>query len=162
MNEIIKGIPAYSGMTQYRNEKGGFSIWLSSDWHQIDLADKRIGAIFSPYADDINTSLYVEKHRLKVKVKPEDMETLLEGFLQGIQALPGVEIESQTQSLASLINVFEARFTFLDGDVRRKRWVKNVYFGRSQLVMIAQGRTPEDFDYWLPMFYNAMVNTKIM
>ncbi len=162
MTEIIKGVPAYTGMFQYRCEEGGFSIWLPTDWHKYDLDGERVGAIFSPYADDINTSLYFEKHNLKVKVREEDMDILREGFTQGIQALPGVEILSQTESIGSLISVFEATYTFMDGDVRRKRWAKNIYWGRAQLVMIAQGRTPENYDYWKPMFYNAMVNTKIM
>ena len=85
-----------------------------------------------------------------------------EAFHEAIKALPGVEIEMLDESLSSSINLFEAKYSFLDGDVRRKRWVKNIYWGRTQFVIIAQGRTEEDYQYWLPMLYNTMMTVKIM
>jgi hypothetical protein len=106
--------------------------------------------------------LLVRKYKLKFKVTLEDAPTLREAFLEGIKALPGAEIESTDESLSDSINVFDARFTFLEGENRRKRWVRNIYWGEGQLVIIAQGRTPEDFDYWLPMFYNAMTTAQII
>ncbi len=104
----------------------------------------------------------VEKRRLKYSITPEDIDVLREGFFKGITDLPGAEIEWQDESLSDSINFFEARFTFLEGENRRKRWVRNIYWGDGQLIMIAQGRTPEDFEYWLPMFYNTMVTTALI
>jgi len=76
--------------------------------------------------------------------------------------LPGVEVESQDESLSDSVNFFEARFTFLEGENRRKRWVRNIYWGDGQLILIAQGRTVEDFEYWLPMFYNTITTVQII
>ena len=161
VNEL-NGHPAYTGVTCHVDENGGYSVWLPSDWHETKLKRNHRGFLFSPYPDDINTSILVEKHKLKVHVKPEDVEILREAFQNDIRSLPGVEIESFEETLSSSVNLFDARFSFLEGDNRRKRWVRNVYWGNGQLVVIAQGRTPEDFEYWLPMFYNAITTIKVI
>jgi len=83
--------------------------------------------------------------------------------MAGIKALDGVEIEagSEAEYLTHSLSFFEVRFTFLEGGVRRKRWIRNIYWGKNNYVLIAQGRTPEDFDYWLPMFYNIMMTAVV-
>ncbi len=154
--------PVYTGMTAYRDNKGGYEIWLPSDWTQTKLKPKHNGMLFSPKNDDFDTSLLIEKHTLKYKVTAEDIPMLIESFHEGMLALPGIEVESTEESLSGTINVFDARFTFLEGEYRRKRWVRNIYWGEGQLVLIAQGRTPEDFEYWLPMFYNSIITTSIV
>jgi hypothetical protein len=161
MSETKKG-PVYTGMTLHPHKQGGFAVWLPSDWRKEKLKPRHMGWLFSPYPDDNNTCLLVEKHKLRVKVKPSDVNDLREGFMEGLQALPGVEIESTDESLSDTIQVFDARYTFLEGEQRRKRWTRNIYWGEAQLVIIAQGRTPEDFEYWLPMFYNTIMTTQIL
>ena len=161
MPQELLGQPAYVGVSLHHDDKGGYGVWVPSDWTQIKLRRHHRGMLFSPYKDDINTSFLVEKRRLKFSVTPEDMDALREGFTNGIKELPGVEIESQDETLSETVNLFEARFTFLESEIRRKRWVRNIYWGEGQLIMIAQGRTVEDFDFWLPMFYNVMMTAEI-
>jgi aspartate/tyrosine/aromatic aminotransferase len=72
-----------------------------------------------------------------------------------------VEIESFTYTPTSTLVTLEAKFTFLEGENRRKRWVRNIYWGNGQLVFIAQGATVKEYDYWLPMFYNTMVTFQV-
>ena len=162
MPERLLKSPAYTGMRLFPDNSGGYAVWMPTDWTQIKLKRNHHGMLFSPYSDDINTSFLVEKHKLKITVTPEDVDDLREGFRQGIEALPGVVIESIEESLTDPIFMFEARFSFLERETLRKRWVRNIYWGKGQLVMIAQGRTPEDFEYWLPMFYNSMVTLQIL
>src|SRR6266508_4932616 len=145
--------PQNSGMKQH-NDPAGFSLWLPSDWHQYKLKNGHKGVLYSPYPDDFNTGILAEKHRLKVHVDQSDLPVLREAFMEGIRSLPGVEIESESESLSKTLSFFEVRFTFQDGEIRRKRWIRNIYWGKSNYVLIAQGRTVEDFDYWLPIFYN--------
>ena len=154
--EQIPG-PVYTGMMTH-NDKAGFSMWLPDDWHKFDLKGGHKGVLYSPYPDDFNTGVMVEKNHLKVKVRVDDLPALREGFMLGINALPGIEIESQDEFLTDRISFFEVRFIFLEGEIRRKRWIRNIYWDRSNYIIIAQGRTPEDFEYWLPMFYNIMMN----
>ncbi len=162
MPKELNGHPVYTGMKMYPDIRGGYSVWLPSDWYEIKLKPRQVGMLFSPYPDDLNTSFLFLKKKLKYSVTPEDVPTLREGFMKGIQDLPGVEIESTDESLSSSINFFEARFTFLEGENRRKRWVRNLYWAEAQLILIAQGRTPEDFEYWLPMFFNTMMTVQII
>ncbi|MBE0696655.1 MAG: hypothetical protein IH586_07005 [Anaerolineaceae bacterium] len=162
MTEEKKTLPQYSGMKQH-NDRAGFSLWLPNDWHQFNLTGDHKGVLFSPYADDFNTGILVEKNKLKVKINRDDLPTLREAFVAGIKALDGVEIEegSESEFLTDTLSFFEIRFSFLEGDARRKRWIRNVYWGRNNYILIAQGRTPEDFDHWLPMFYNIMMNAVV-
>lgn len=154
--------PVYRGVTAYRNEAAGYRLWIPSEWVSTKLNPGYQGMLFSPYADDYNTSVLVEKRRLKYKVTEKDMPMLVESFHEGINALPGVEIEWNEETLTSSLSIFDARFAFDEGDARRKRWVRNIYWGEAQLILIAQGRTPEDFEYWLPMFYNIMMTAEIL
>jgi hypothetical protein len=159
--QLLNG-PAYIGLSLHTDDKGGFGIWLPSDWEQIKLKPKHHGWLFTPYKDDINTSLLVEKHKLKFKVKADDMPFLRESFHQGVMSLPGAEIESIDENLSDPIFTFDVKFTFMEGEFKRKRWVRTIYWGNGQLVLIAQGRTPEDYEYWLPMFYNSMTTLQII
>jgi hypothetical protein len=140
-------------------DKAGFAIWVPSDWHEFKLQGNHKGVLYSPYPDDFNTGLLAQKIKLKVRVNRNDLPTLREAFLAGIKALDGVEIEegSFDEYLTDTLSFFEIRFSFLEGGVRRKRWIRNIYWGKNNYVLIAQGRTPEDFDYWLPMFFNIML-----
>jgi hypothetical protein len=162
VSENLRKPPVYTGMKAYRDNKGGYEIWVPSDWTEVQLKPKHQGILFSPYKDDLNTSLLVEKHKLKYKVNEEDIPFLLQSFREGMMILPGIDVEFAEEALSSTINIFDARFTFLEGETRRKRWVRNIYWGVGQLVIIAQGRTPEDFDYWLPMFFNTITTTQIV
>ncbi len=162
MPEELLGQPAYTGLTCHVDKPGGYMVWLPSDWTQIKLKRNHKGFFFSPYTNDLNTSILIEKRKLKVTVMPEDMEILREEFHKSVESLPGVEIEAFEESLSETVNIFDARFTFLEGEIRRKRWVRNVYWGDGQLIMIAQGRTPEDFEYWRPMFYNSILTTQVL
>lgn len=162
MAKELAGQPAYSGMVLHPDKSGGYSVWMPSDWIKVDLKSNHHGMLFTPYKDDYNTCFLTEKHRLKVTVTNEDIPLLRESFLKAIQDLPGVEVEMTDESLSETINMFEARFTFLEGENRRKRWLRNIYWGEGQLVLIAQGRTPEDFEYWLPMFFNTMTTVNIL
>lgn len=154
--------PVYTGMKQH-NDEAGFSLWLPKDWHQHHLIDGRKGVLFSPYADDFNTGLLAEKHRMPVNVTRSDLPILKEAFMNGIRALDGVEIHAGSESdfITDRMSFFELRYSFNEGAQRRKRWIRNIYWGKNNYVLIAQGRTPEDFDYWLPMFTNIMMTARV-
>ena len=79
----------------------------------------------------------------------------------GWRQFPALEIEWQDETITETLKLFEAKFTFLEGDVRRKRWLRVVYWGEGQLIMMAQGATPEDYEYWMPMFYNSLMTVEI-
>ena len=50
----------------------------------------------------------------------------------------------------------EARATYVEDGHLRKRWVRLLYRHSTQLRLIAQAASVEAFDYWEPMFFEAM------
>lgn len=153
--------PRYRGLLKHSDEEGGFAVWVPSDWHRFDMAEGHRGVIYSPYPDNLNTTFLAEKRKLEYSVTEEDVPILREGFSKGLMALPGIEIERQDEVVTKTLITFEAEFTFLEEGTRRRRWVRNIYWGSGQLILIAQGATVEEYKYWLPMFYNTMVNFEI-
>ncbi len=160
--EEKQGNPRYTGMFMYVDPEQAFAIWLPTGWTKFEMKKGHHGVIFSPYEDHYDTSFTAEFHRLKYSVANEDLPLLKEGFEEGINALPGVEVEEFVYTPTATLIALEAKFTFLEGENRRKRWVRNIYWGTGQLVFIAQGATPKEYDYWLPMFYNTMVTFQVI
>jgi hypothetical protein len=160
-NKEKRGNPRYTGMFQYNDPGKTFAIWLPTGWTKFEMEEGHQGVIFSPYPDHFDTSFTAEFHRLKYTVSNDDLPILQEGFEAGINALPGIEVESFTYTPTSTLITLEAQFTFLEGENRRKRWVRNIYWGNGQVVFIAQGATVNEYDYWLPMFFNTMVTFQI-
>ncbi len=156
-----KNGPIYQGVRKYVDVEAGYALWIPSDWHRFEMTNGHHGAIYSPYPDSFDTSFSAQKNILDYKVTEDDVPLLREGFDAGLASLPGIEIESQDEIVTSTLITLEARFTFLEGEARRKRWVRNVYWGEGQLLLIAQGATPEEFQYWLPMFYNTMMTIEL-
>ena len=65
-------------------------------------------------------------------------------------------IDETRYETGKMVVILEAKFTFTENGQQRKRWTKSMYWGEANLVFIAQGATVEDYEYWLPMFYNTM------
>jgi hypothetical protein len=158
--EKIKG-PVYTGMTKHWDREAGYAVWLPSDWRKIDMVEGRHGWIFTPYKDNFDTCLISEKNTLDFKAKPEDVEVLAEGFEAGINSLPDVIIEHKNYETGKMVILLEAKFTFTENGQRRKRWIKSMYWGEANLVLIAQGATVEDYAYWEGMLFNTMMTYEI-
>lgn len=151
--------PEYTGVNATTD--AGYGLWIPSDWAKTKLTGDHKGMLYMPDPTDINTGLLAEKRKFKFKVKADDLPALRDAFVDGIKALPGVEIEMQDENFTQGISFVEARFSFLDGEIRRKRWIRNIYWNRTNFITIAQGRTVEVFDFWMPMFYNIMMNIQV-
>lgn len=154
--------PRYHGVRKYIDVEAGYALWLPSDWQAQELSDDRRGVVFAPELGTLATSFLAEKRQHPFSLTVDDMPVLREGFLEGLQSLPKVSIESFDESVASsTLFYLEARFTFLEGEVYRKRWTRALYWGNAQLTLVAQGATTEEFEYWLPVFYNIMATLEI-
>ncbi|MBZ0301061.1 MAG: hypothetical protein K8J31_15035 [Anaerolineae bacterium] len=154
-----KNLPSFTGLSWQHNPY--YSFFIPINWQRLDWPDGRSGVIYLPTADDPLTLFAVDMRDLETLLTPEDCEDLVDGFLSGIQALPDCQIESQDHWVVGDLIGMEARYTFTDQGGPRKRWVRQFYHETRQIAMIAQGATPEHFAYWLPMFYEAMMTTKI-
>jgi hypothetical protein len=152
--------PVYKGMIKHVDVEAGYALWLPNDWHQIDMVDGHDGVIFTPYPNDINTCIATEKRILEDAVVDDDIPTLRKAFHEAVRNMPDVEIEKTDEAITETLKIFDAVFTFTEDGQRRKRWVRNVYWGEAQLIIIAQGSSPEEYEHWLPMFYNTLMTAE--
>jgi hypothetical protein len=158
-DENTKGRPVFRGLRWYREQY--FSIFVPVDWHRFKWQDDRQGVLFGPSAEDTHTVFAVDVTDLGFPVSADDLDDLFDGFLSGIQQLPGVEIEMSTKQVVGALVTLEAKYTFTEDETTRKRWVRVLYHETRQVAFTAQGATPGAYDYWLPMFFEAMMTAKV-
>ena len=154
--------PVYTGMVKHWDQKSGYAVWLPSDWRKIDMVEGRNGWVFTPYKDHFDTCFMSEKITLDFKVKAEDIDILVEGFEAGLNSLQDVVIEHKNYETGKMVILMEAKLTFTENGHRRKRWVKSMYWGEANLVLIAQGATEEDYAYWESMLFNSMMTYELL
>jgi hypothetical protein len=144
--------PFFTSLHQYRDKLGRFSIRIPGDWEEFELEDNREGVLFSPQKDAPSTYVAVWVSQLDGEhVVAEDLDVLREGVEEGLQQLDGIEIvDSKDDAISNLVK-FERTYEFNEGGARRKRRVWMLYVDTWSMVVIYQGETPEEYDYWLPM-----------
>jgi hypothetical protein len=149
-------LPSFTGLRVHREPEHRCSFLYPEGWQTRELQSALGGTVLLPDPDDPHTSFSFEGRDLGTDVRPGDLSALRSGFVAGLRQLPGCRIERrEAEALGGLITM-EARLTFRDGDQTRKRWVRLAYQGRTQARLVAQGSSPERFDYWEPMFFQAM------
>lgn len=154
--------PAFRGLSLHQDRELGFSFFRPIDWHRYDWTDGRQGVLFGPQPDDSETLFAVAVRELGTLIEEDDLADLHIGFVAGIGRLDESEIESQDQWKVGPLACFEARYTFLDEETRRKRWVRVFYQDSRQITVTAQGASVEVFDYWMPMLYESMMTFKVL
>ncbi len=158
MSEQAEG-PLLTGMTIHRDLRFRYSFLLTTGWYDYELeSEGGRGRIFTPTADDITTSFSTEARDLGTPIVAADLEILREGVEAGLAQLPELLLEEQQAETVGDFITLEYRFTFREADsnATRKRWLRLLYDGSTQVRLIAQGATPAAFDYWLPVFNQAM------
>jgi len=158
-NETKKGKPSFKGLNWYREQY--FSFFIPIDWNKIKWHDDRQGIICSPPAEDNHTLFAVEVNDLGTTVTSDDLPYLSKGFLDGIKSLPEGKIESKKEAVTGKLVQLEAKYTFLEEGQTRKRWVRVLYHATRQVTVTAQGATVEAYNYWLPMFNEAMMTINV-
>jgi hypothetical protein len=154
-----KKLPAFRGLNWYRDRH--FSFFRPINWTRFEWSDDRQGVLFGPSPDDPATLFAVDVKDLGLEVTSADLDDLMAGFISGIEQLPDNRIETQEKWVAGVVIGLEAKYTFREGEVVRKRWIRVLYQDTRQITVTAQGATVKDFDYWLPMFFEAMMTFKI-
>jgi len=125
-------------------------------WQRLELRGSSSGVFYAPDPKDLLTGLAIEAQDLGTPVQPADLPALKSGLLAGVRGLSGSNIEQHEAEVVGELLTLEARFTFFDGAAARKRWVRLLYQGCTQVRLIAQGASPDLFGCWEPMFFEAM------
>lgn len=151
------GQPAFTGLDVHRDLTYRYSLLYPTGWHVAELAvDEGAGAILAPEAGETLNSLSVAARDLGTTVTADDLDALREGFTEGLAKIPAVTVISQNDWAIGDSLGLDAIFTYRDGGATRQRWVRLVYRGTIEVRLIAQGATPAEYAYWLPMFTQAM------
>jgi hypothetical protein len=146
--------PSFTGLVVHRDPDVGYSLLLPDGWHRLDLPDGG-GTLYTPDQDDPTTGLEASGQDLGTEVQVRDLPTIRRGFLTGLRQMPGCQIEQQEGMAIGGLLTLEARLTYRDGEAIRKRWVRLLYQGRTQVRLLAEGSSVERFAYWEPMFFTA-------
>lgn len=154
-----KQYPAIKGLKWHREQY--YSFFIPDDWQRLEWSDDRTGVIYAPDSSDPQTVFAVDIKDLGTRVTAEALDLLAEAFFDSIQQLPQADIESRQQKASGTQLELAAKYTFEEGGQIRKRWVRLFYHGTRQIAMTAQGSTPEQYQYWLPWFFEAMMTAKI-
>lgn len=156
-----EGTPAFTGLALHQDRKWRYRFWYPHEWHRFALLDNREGVLYAPDPADFSTSFSVEIKDLGTKITKDDVPDLYQGFVQGIQSLDECTIETQESwDIADLIGL-EAKYTFREKGCLRKRWVRLLFEGKRQLHVVAQGASPAEYEYWLPMLFEMMTTLAI-
>lgn len=157
--ETKKPTPSFKGLNWHREQY--YSFFIPIDWHKGNWHDDRTGIICSPSQEDNYTLFAVEVNDLGTTLTADDLPYLSKGFLDGIKNLPESKIDSKKEAVTGKLLQLEAKYTFLEDGQTRKRWVRVFYQGTRQTTVTAQGATVEAYDYWLPMFNEAMMTINV-
>ena len=155
MHQSQASLPSFTGLQVHYDEQLRFSVLLPVDWTRLDVEGSG-GAFFAPDTTDLATGMVVDGRDLGTDVTPGDLATLRTGFVRGLRELPECRIESRSAEVVGDLITMEARHTFKEGDAVRKRWVRLLYQGRTQVRLVAQAASAEQFAYWEPMFFTTM------
>ncbi len=151
--------PGTTDLKYYRDPKHGFSMVYPEPWHAFDLVGAE-GRLFSERKDDHATCIAVEITPLPAPVTADDLPLLRRAFLRGLRSAPGSRIVRRDDYDVGWAVGLEAVQLFDEGGARRKRWVRVLYHKQHQYRLVAQGRSPEEFDRWLVDFKPAMTSFK--
>lgn len=134
-----------------------FAYCYPDNWHQTEpIGQPTFGAVYSPSPDDASTCFSVEAIDLGMEVQEEDIDTLREGFVEGLSQLPESEVQYKQDFAAHGVVGLEAHHTFREDGILRRRWVRLYYHGTTQIRIICQGATTEVFDELVPLFFKMM------
>ena len=152
---------AAQGLTLHEDRAWGFRFRYPANWHRFTLLENRQGVLYAPDPADFATSFSVEAKDLGTRITRADVPDLRDGFLEGVRSLPECRLLMETSwAIGNLIGL-EAQYTFREHGCLRKRWVRLLFEGQRQFHVVAQGASPGEYEYWLPMLSEAMDSLQI-
>jgi hypothetical protein len=155
MSESQSG-PAFTGLVVHREPAFDYGLLVPDGWQRLDLSGSDTAVFFAPDPHDLLTGLAIDARDLGTQVRPSDLSGLRSGMLSGIRRLGDCRIERHAAEAVGQLLTLEAVYSFRDAEAVRKRWVRLLYQGHTQVRLVAQAASVNAYAYWEPMFYEAM------
>lgn len=151
--------PVFKGLAWCHEQY--YSFYVPIDWQRVEREDNKQGIIYLPDPNDPHTYFAVQVDDLGTHIAQSDVPDLMTGLLDGISHRAESHVDFHDQHSVGKLVTLEAKYSFREADERRKRWVRILYHESRQVTFIAQGKTEQDYQYWLPMFNEAMMTLKV-
>lgn len=149
--QMINDRPAFTGITSYHDPGGRFSFRYPWDWHRDRLDQDRDGVMLRPDPDEPATYVAAWISPLPTTISAADLIVLKDGFDTGLRNLPSLSVIAATDEAFDDSIRLERVVRFSEDGTTRQRRIWAIYTGAMQLVIIFQGRSPDIYEYWLPM-----------
>lgn len=159
MEERKARTPAYTGLRQCAGV--GYSLLHPLGWQRRQWTDGRGGVVLLPSGDDDVTAVMVEVRDLSDSITVDDVGLLRDELASLIRDLPNAHIEGLESFAAGTLACIEATYTFTEAAATRQRWVRILAQGRRQVIVTAQGASPEAYAYWKPQFYTILMTVRV-
>jgi hypothetical protein len=108
--------------------------------------------MFSPQAQDPETWFSTWAVSLQDRVTAEDLDLLREGVEEGLSQLPELSIESSEDDTIENLCRSQRVYTFRQDSAVRKRKAWMIYVHKWLFVLVAQGASVDEFEFWSMMF----------
>ena len=158
--------PRFYGIKTFQDSGGIYKFQYPSTWTVFQLADERDGVMISPDREPPANWVSAWKTDLGESVVAEDLPDLRAGLDEGLARLgEQFTVEAAREEVMGNLIKLERIHSFeQDGQRRRRRqWV--LYVDHWQIVLMYQGASLEEYDYWLAManysFYTFDLPTQL-
>ncbi len=143
--------PKFTGVETIIDVHGRFRYRVPSDWHRFEVEGQTDSLLFSPHAVDTSTYIASWVTKLEFQAGADDLELLASALNEGLGQLPELTIEAEANDCYQNLIKLDRTFTFRENGELRRRHAWYIYVADWQIVLVYQGSSPEEYDYWLPM-----------
>jgi hypothetical protein len=152
--------PSFTGFLIWRDVVHKVSVLYPREWF---IQTDEWTFLHTPPDAPHRATVTLRASRLPFQVEPEDLDSLREGTLNGVQTITGVDVERvEAEAVASLIDV-EIEHTHdaqqadeSHGMIRRRRWLRVMFQRDVQFSIAAEADDGMSFEYWRPAFMSLM------
>lgn len=153
--------PPLAGLMALRSDVFGYGMWRPSGWRLSSSEpreDSMQYSVLTPDGRGSPTSYFLIEASDTGKVQTsDDLLAIANTFNERVHALPNVQLQWQARWRSTNVIGFDARYTYSDGDAVSMRWVRSLYVGTRQYVLVAEAGSPEEYNAMAPLFLAMMV-----
>lgn len=143
-----------AGPGAVRNEAARYSLWAPVDWQPTPFSgDQGNNYVLAPGSQERGTRFWVVVRDTGAMVTVADLPALSRNFSARLAVLPDSEIEWQARYFRGASTIFEAKHTYHDLDTVVTRWLRLIYEGRREYVVLAES---DNYAAWAADFVTMM------
>lgn len=158
---VVRAQPPYADLALLSGVDGQFDVWVPADWRLSDQGKGGDTVLILTPADGSGASFTIMARQADKQVTVFDIPALAARFSTLVQALPGSQAAWQARWLQGSGYGFEARHSFADGDTQAQRWVRQIYAGDREYLLVAQAASSTDFNLYTRQFLAMMLTFRV-